>query len=398
MKKYFTIISIFLLFSGSAFAQKDTVRNADILRNKWGEDYEAGWGSLNYAVPESPAFKILGTSPSNIMKPTSVRDIAFSVGNYFVSNGGTIPQNLAVEISPSLFKPDVSLNSFIKNRFWYTSALSLGTKVNADKSYAIGIGLKFRILDYQDLRLNTKLLAKLDAFGREGTDAYALAIRTVSLQHSRPDTIKGKAIGYEAWLVKVTSAYMDTSKNSKDIVLKHEVANYIKKLFNENSVSEARDEIKKSSWNKTIWDIGIAALFNSKDSLLRNIKPASKLGLWTTAGFPLFKDKGQLLIGVTGQLRDTVNSRLGVKSLNIGSRAYYGSNDVKGFVEANSLWQTGQKFTYKASLGIETTFFGGMWVDFSLGLSKQGGAKAVFTPGFNLFFGTGEKKPASTRM
>jgi hypothetical protein len=391
MKKIKLIILLLLVCSSSAFAQRDTSQHFPAI--------EAGWGDLNYAVPESPGFKILGTSPSSIMRPTSVRDIAFSVGNYFVSNGGTIPQNLAVEISPKLFKPDVSLTDFNNKRFWYTSALSVGTKVNADKSYAIGVGLKFRIFDFQDLRSNSTLLNKLDPLGRASVDAHAEALRSVALKHAKADPSENS---YEFWLKKVDSIYhVVTPSTTYGQAIKAEVADYIRDVgkFNANRISEVRDSIKKISWNKTIWDIGIASLFNSKDSLLRNIKPASKLGLWTTAGFPLFKNnKGQLLIGITGQLRDTVNSRLGVKSLNIGSRAYYGSNDVKGFVEANSLWQTGQKFTYKASLGIETTFFGGMWVDFSLGLSKQGGAKAVFTPGFNLFFGTGEKKPASTRM
>jgi hypothetical protein len=389
MKKIKLIILLMLAGSGSAFAQRDTSQHFPAI--------EAGWGDLNFAVPESPGFKILGTSPSSIMRPTSVRDIAFSVGNYFASNGGTIPQNLAVELSPKLFKPNVSLTDFNNKRFWYTSALSVGTKVNKDKSYAIGVGLKFRILDSQDLRSNATLLNQLNLFGIAGNRSYSQALIHFAKEYMAADT-NGNT--YKYWRHIVDSTYKLAAPSTPEgIAIKQKVADYIKNVgkFNPNRIIEVRDSIKNSLWNKPIWDVGIAAFFNSKDSLLRNIKPASKLGLWTTAGFPLC-DKGQLLIGVTGQLRDTVNSRLGVKSLNIGSRAYYGSNDVKGFVEANSLWQTGQKFTYKASLGIETTFFGGMWVDFSLGLSKQGGAKAVFTPGFNLFFGTGEKKPASTRM
>lgn len=379
MKKSILFVSLFMIFSVIANAQGDI---------------KSGWGDLNYAVPESPGFKILGTSPSNIMKPTSVKDIAFSVGNYFATNGSTIPQNLAVEISPSLFKPKLGLKEFSRNRIWYTSALSIGTKVNTDKSYAIGIGLKFDIINKQDLRLMPVLLHVYDSLLNASTDAYLEEIRAVGLKHMQTDTAKR---GYSYWLGAVNNAYQTANPvTSDDQALKKEVTAYIKSLFFMDKVNQIRDSVKKNSWNKPIWDLGVAALFNSKDSLLRNIKPASKLGLWTTAGFPLFGTKGQLLIGVTGQVRDTVNSRLGVKSLNIGSRAYYGSNDVKGFVEANSLFQTNQKFTYKASLGIETTFFGGMWVDFSLGLSKQGGAKAVFTPGFNLFFGNGEKKSNST--
>ncbi|PWK80178.1 hypothetical protein LX99_00642 [Mucilaginibacter oryzae] len=389
MKTIRIILLILFAGSGKVWAQTDTSKHFPAI--------EAGWGDLNYAVPESPGFKILGTSPSSIMRPTSVRDIAFSIGNYFTANGAAIPQNLAVELSPKLFHPNVSLNDFYKNRFWYTSALSVGTKVNSDKSYAIGLGIKFRILDFQDLRLNASLINQLNLLGQAGTRSYSEALRFVAKKYMDADT---NGNGYQHWRHVVDSIYrLAEPGTATGKVIKQEILDYIKNVgkFNPDRIVQIRDSIKNVLWNKSIWDVGIAALFNSKDSLIRNIKPASKLGLWTTAGFPLGA-KGQLLIGATGQLRDTVNSRLGAKSLSIGSRAYYGSNDVKGFVEANGLFQTNQKFTYKASLGIETAFFGGMWVDFSLGISKQQGAKAVFTPGFNLFFGNGERKAASARM
>ncbi len=350
---------------------------------------QAGWGDLNYAVPESPAFKILGTSPSDIMRPTSVRNIAFSTGNYFISNGGTIPQNLAVEISPALFNPRVSLNDFKKNRFWYTSAFSIGSKMNQDKSYAIGLGFKIRLWDKQDLRTNTILIKKFDEYGPPLLDAYRNAVRRIAMEMLNKDKTRKKS--FETCLQETEKALKDTSDQLHNEVQK-ECSAIIGKSFNTDRISELRDSIKKANWNKLIVDLGAAVLFNSKDSLLRDIQPASKLGLWATAGFPIIGQKGQLLIGVTGQLKDTVNSRFGIKTLNLGSRAYYGSNDIKGFIEADTFFANTQKSTLKASAGIETTFFGGMWLDFFLGLSKQTSAKAIFTQGLTISFANGEKK------
>jgi hypothetical protein len=341
-------------------------------------------------VPESPAFKILGTSPSNIMRPASVRDISVSVGNYLLNNSGTIPQNMAVEVSPSLFNPHVSLQDFQKARLWYTSALSLGTKVNADKSYAIGLGVKFRLIDHQDLRLNETFLAQISEIGQEINAAYSNAINTVTREHMKNDTSKK----YHEWRVIVENAYSQP-QTATDSVLQKEVNSYIDKVSNPAKIITLRDQAKTTSWNKTIWDIGGAILFNSKDSFLRDIQPAAKIGVWTTLGLPL-GPKGQLLIGLTGLLWDTLHTHLNVGSLNIGSRAFYGSNDLKGYIEGNGLFQTILPPTYKASIGIETTFFGGLWLDFSLGISKQGDAKAIFTPGFNLFFGNSEKKKTGT--
>ncbi len=76
------------------------------------EKIQSGWGNLNYAVPESPTFKIMGLSPSNILRSVSTRDIAVSVGNYLVSTGAVIPNNLTIEVSPGLFNPKVSLSEY----------------------------------------------------------------------------------------------------------------------------------------------------------------------------------------------------------------------------------------------------------------------------------------------
>ncbi|GAC1300182.1 MAG: hypothetical protein NVSMB24_00200 [Mucilaginibacter sp.] len=386
MKKSLLILTALCAFIQSANSQS----GGQSVAKTPSSDIQAGWGGLNYAVPESPAFKILGTSPSDIMRPTSTRNIAISIGNYLFNNGATIPQNLAVEIAPALFNPHVSLKNFAKNRWWYTSALSIGTKVNTNKSYAIGIGLKFKIFDKQDLRLNNVLIREFDKYGILNNKAYSDAVDVVTKEFLAKDVTGTK--DFFQWRSDVTDAYSDISgTNPLHNRVKKEVDNLIQMNFDVNKISAFRDSIKNELWNKPIWDVGIATLLNSKDSLIANLHGATKIGLWTTYGMPL-GSKGQLLIGITAQMRDTLNSRFKIKTLNIGTRAYYGNNNTKGFIEGNVQMHTEQKALIKASVGIERTFGDGIWLDFSLGFSKQGDGKAVFTPGFNLLFGNGEKK------
>jgi hypothetical protein len=329
------------------------------------------------------------------MRPTTTRDITFSIGNYYFNNGASIPQNLAVELSPTLLNPNLSLKKFQENSFWYSSALSIGTKVNTDKSYAIGIGLKFKLIDKQDLRKDKAYLSMLTDFSAKDANAYNKAIKEVVNDQLANNNSAGKT--FIELQIHVNDAYQKNNTAEEKairekidkIMAKNKVDGY-NDIVN-NVIPKYRDSVKRSNWNKLIWDIGTATLLNSKDSLLRNIKAASKIGIWTTAGIPL-GPKGQLLIGYTAQWRDTINSNLGVSTHNIGLRAYYGANDLKTFIEGNALFANTQKNTLKASIGIETTFFGGLWMDFSLGISQQGNARAVFTPGFNVFFANGEKK------
>src|SRR6476661_1926632 len=86
-----------------------------------------GWGNLDYTVPESPAFNILGTDPDNILRPTSARTVAISIGNYLLTSGSVIPKNLAVEFSPLLANPHANLAQYDQNKFWYRMRLSFGT-------------------------------------------------------------------------------------------------------------------------------------------------------------------------------------------------------------------------------------------------------------------------------
>jgi hypothetical protein len=349
--------------------------------------FQAGWGTLNYAVPESPAFKILGVTPTNIMRPSSTRNIAVSIGDYVAKNGASIPKNLALEISPSLFNPKLGLADFSKNRIWYTSALSIGTKQNQDGSYALGLGLKIRLIDESDLRTNKTLLNYFDGLGIPIVQRFKDAVFGAAMDLHK----QNPSISVPDAIVKINHSYNEPT-DPDHAKIKKQIDGLINEKINTQQISVFREKIKNETWNKPVWDLGIAGLFNSKDSLLQNLSAPSIMGLWTTLGIPVFGQNGQWLFGVNVQYTDSGKNKLNTWIINLGTRLYYGVNDFKGYWEGEWNIQTGLPGGYTTSIGIETTFFGGLWLDFGLGLKKLGNAKVVFTPSISFHLANGEKK------
>ena len=59
--------------------------------------------SLDFAVPDAPAFQLVHVHPSQILRPSSVRTFAFSASNLtHLTRGVSIPQTSALELSPGL--------------------------------------------------------------------------------------------------------------------------------------------------------------------------------------------------------------------------------------------------------------------------------------------------------
>lgn len=335
-----------------------------------------GWGNLNYSIPESPAFKILDVQPSSIMRPTTTKEIAVSVGNYYLNNGASIPKNFAVEVSPSLFTK-LSLKEYQKNSWWYNSAFSLATKQNDDGSYSLATGIKCKLIDKADLRTNKEFNDYTSKIGGEIRDIESLinykiiqeiGIAKFNTGVNNPSSTEGKL------LAEKKEKYKDESLNALD-----------KKLI------AYRKKFQEDNWNKQVWDIGFAAIFNSKDSLIKNLVVSNKIGLWSTFGLPICKTKGQLLIGVNGQLKDSGQQKLNVGLLNLGSRLYYGSNDTKGFIESEANFISHELPVFKLSVGVETTLYDGFWISLGFGIKKIANQDLMFVPSINVALGNGSK-------
>jgi hypothetical protein len=112
-------------------------------------------GSLN--IPDSPAFEVLGVSPSSVSRPGSARELAVSLFSSSLKQDSTFPRNLAVEFSPYWwsYHPELTWKTYnpegenIGNNILQTFTVSLATSkttstINSIEVDGTGAGLGFR--------------------------------------------------------------------------------------------------------------------------------------------------------------------------------------------------------------------------------------------------------------
>jgi hypothetical protein len=354
MKK--TILLIVAFIGGYSISQcysQDTVKHA----------INAGWGNLDYSTPSDPAFKILGTDPDNILRPTSAKTIAVNVGNYFLNGGSVIPKSLSVEISPLLLNSKTNIADYQKNLFWYRMRFSFGSAQNTGGATKVAEGIKFTIIDKSDLRNDNSSLVELATIAK----ANAKYLENEIEKYAKDNQLK---------LLDVENSYHDDKVFAKKI---NALTNLARGDF--------QNTYKNNHWNAAIWDVGIATLQTSKDSLIKNLQ-FSKIGLWTTGGIPMFGTKGQLLIGGKIEAQDSVKWQT---NFSLGSRLYYGSNDTKAYIQGEYKYQSnagGADF----GLGCVFNISNGLWGQAAINIVIDAAGKVSYMPSFNIGFGTGDKK------
>ncbi|MBL7879823.1 MAG: hypothetical protein JNN23_08175, partial [Chryseobacterium gambrini] len=109
---------------------------------------------LNFALPDNPAFKALGTEPSNILRPSLTQDFSFVASEFFDGKNLIIPTSFGVEVSPILLMntETMTLSEFRKHNAWKTSRFSLGTFKDSLKTRNISFGYRITIINKGDLR------------------------------------------------------------------------------------------------------------------------------------------------------------------------------------------------------------------------------------------------------
>jgi len=335
----------------------------------WAQNDTIGWGTLDYKVPESPAFNLLGNQPNNILEPTSVRSIVVSIGNYFLSSGSAvIPKNIGVEIAPLLLSPSVTLNDYIKTPFLYRMRISAASNILSNGTYQIAEGLRFTLIDKSDPRTDKVFMSKLYESCTSMSEAVQKAIHKYRKEHPHeacPSYKSSDTTGCSKTITKMAQGYMN----------------------NNDSINIRRAQRKKDLWNATIWELGIAAMQQSPDSLISRAK-LSKVGLWSTYGTGFGKND-QLLIGCSFGMVDSLHAWY--PKLSVGSRYYYGKNELRAFAQAEYT-HINNLNTVTASTGIVFNVTNGVWGQFTLNFIIDFKGNVSFVPGFNIGLGTAEKK------
>jgi hypothetical protein len=100
-------------------------------------------------TPDSPAFSLLGVSPTEIQKPTTPRALAVALSKFVTSDAMLeIPQSLAIEMAPFWFwsRDRLTYADYVaadRDQWWRNLSLSLATTA-VDESGALSLGTGMR--------------------------------------------------------------------------------------------------------------------------------------------------------------------------------------------------------------------------------------------------------------
>jgi hypothetical protein len=151
--------------------------------------------TLDLAVPDSPAFTILGLSPETVVRPGSPRDLATTVLNG-VDRRGNLQSGLAIDFAPLFLFAGSNVThgdyrGSAATRLAGRTQLSIATAKGAgsgDKSLRAAFGLRTTLWDAGDPRLDETLIMCMD-----------------NVPIPKPTTVVATQAAQDAWIAKVTS-------------------------------------------------------------------------------------------------------------------------------------------------------------------------------------------------
>lgn len=315
---------------------------------------------VDFALPDDPAFTLLDDNPSDILRPSSVKEFAFSLASFIdtATGGFAIPQAFAVEFSPGLLigGNDLSLSEYQRNPWLYRLRLSAGTRrlTGTAAPSEISVGIRTSFIDESDLRTDTALLSRVTAI----TDQI-LQVAAASIGRPSSDGSGAEVISYSQ-LTPSGQAQVD----SLNTLL-------------QAAIAQAQNQAAEQ-WNGRALDLAVAALFSSQDSLVKGLQTSEVAGWLTWAeGFGTW---GQLMLGgKAAMLRGpALDSLQGADSsgstmdfaATLSGRFYVGVNAYKVFTELQ--WSgTKETSTLLINGGGEAMLRSGLWISFGGGVERD---------------------------
>lgn len=342
---------------------------------------------LDFAIPDQPAFSIMGGTPSNILRPSNTKELSASISEFY--NGGSliIPKSFALEGAPLLIAKSskLTLQEYDKNKILYSLRISVGTgseTIEGITKMNLAVGARVTLFDKGDLKSDKNYRNEL--------------WKTLAEELDLDNIYKNEFMQIrDLTLIEILS----------DSVLQKEQDDYIEEKKGEYFVTklkEIKEAYKKENWNKQKLDLAYAFMGSAPDSLLKNLK-SSKHAAWLTYANPVGK-WGQLLLGlnynyVISDSIDTAIDEIVNFNYNAGSvisRIYAGSNKFKGFLEAQYKYEGAlETNNYLINAGTEININNGIWLLLTVGtihndFSSKDSEPSLIT-GFNFRFALPER-------
>jgi hypothetical protein len=311
---------------------------------------------LDFAVPDMPAFKALGSDPSNILRPSDIKKFGVMMSAFRSEGSTVIPKSFSLEVAPwKLLKGSWTIDNYRAkaiNRVLYNSSFSLGTVGGGEDNIARNVSVGFR----------TSLISKkADIIRSPVVDKIYNAQRGVL--HER-NAVK------EQWVIdkQYDPALLTDDQEAEFDEFWVEYAQASNIYTNTETYVSA---FNAENWNGTRLDLAVAWVGASPDSLVKNVHSENFL-IWATAAIKPGRnnDHGQLLIGVNFQRPRTQLGESKPNSTFTGNLRYYeGNKNFKGFLEFQ--YSTERQTEIQKgllNLGAELRVRGEFWIVFSAGV------------------------------
>lgn len=341
---------------------------------------------LNFVVPDIPAFKSLNTEPSNLLRPSTVKEFALSLSEFYSDRKFLLPKAFAVEISPALLlnsnKKLFDLKEYARRAAINSFRISLGTSedtILSSSARNLGVGFRVSLINKGDLTTDSLFHQQLSNILGE----FRVNARTSLATFAKSKGIDTSQVDWELLITadpktkKEFDAYLADEEESSQ------------KIFLER-FRQIKDAYRKENWNAAKLDVALSLLSTSSDSLLKNIH-FNRADLWITYAARMGKS-GQLIMGINAQrltnLADTakVTNNRNYSNFSIPVRYLIGTNRIKGFAEAQYSYLGQYKHhKYLFNLGAEFNIVDGVWVNLSGGFDQNTTSSfSSFIANFNL--------------
>ncbi|HEX8907271.1 MAG TPA: hypothetical protein VF771_20635 [Longimicrobiaceae bacterium] len=258
---------------------------------------------VNFAVPDAPAFEILGVEPSDLLRPVSVRELTASLTNFGgLTQGLTLPRSFAVEFSPGMLVAGsrLHLDQYRRNPLPYRIRVSGATnRANDSSRVQLGFGIRLALIDDADPRTDRRFIDSLTAIDAQINQIYAKATMPF---------VSGV----------VSKTVLDATGQAQ-----------VEQL--QQAIVALKKQHEERSWNARMLDVAYGVGASAQDSTGTGARVDAH-SLWATFANPVGR-WGQLLVGVRGGMgRDSVGDGF-TGTASGAARLYAGSNDYKFFAE-----------------------------------------------------------------
>lgn len=243
---------------------------------------------FNFFIADNPAFKLLDFDPSNILRPSTPKDISIQVSEFWSGSSLVIPANFGMQVSPAMLLQSQMKKPSDWANAWQPLSLSFAASrpdSNTNFNEFVGdfsVGLQYTISDQAGERhfekdLRRKINTQLDSLKPQLETAFI-------------DSIRGKDSALTAQKIRTT--------------MKSKMDAYVAKQYKAQTIAAYKAQIApaKKAWKAENWAaqrfvIGAAASWNASDETSLIFQPDA-LGPGTTTsdtllnfpGFTIFRN------------------------------------------------------------------------------------------------------------